>query len=125
VFSQLRPHPHPHSRIQSNLIHVSLYHLKSDLNMCIERLRRHSWCIANVVHGYWELDFCILAINRGGIPCEVVEKEPPKLLPAPYGVEPCPYAGCSSDPRYQWEDSGITATGRKGWAKGGKTSPPK
>ena len=86
------------------------------------------------MHGYWQLDLCVIAFQNGFHACPVVVKEPPQKLPAPIGVEYCPYVGCSEDPNYQLAVPGLTESGRKGWsqacrgttpvkqAKGGRTS---
>ena len=87
------------------------------VTMCIERLRCYNFCKAVPKHGYWQLDLCVEAIRRRGIPCDVREKEPPTSLPAPIGAEFCPYAGCSHDPKYQVQETGLTTKGRKGWGK--------
>jgi hypothetical protein len=51
-----------------------------------------------------------------------VLKEPPQSLPAPKGIEHCPYVGCSQDFRYQLQDPGMTGNGRRGWSNGSKAS---
>lgn len=73
--------------------------------MCVEKLRRYQGCIACPPHGYYELGYCVQAFQNYAIACAKRFKEPVATLPAPLGVEWCPYEGCSADPRYQ-----MTAT---------------
>jgi hypothetical protein len=83
--------------------------------MCTENLRCYNFCKTSPNHGYWQIDRCVISYRNGGIPCETRQQIPPAYLPAPIGVECCPYAGCSDDFRHQRVDPTATGGGNREW----------